>query len=113
MQGEILTSGDPYTIPQAGYDHDWDAHGGGAYLHEHLIDDYVSCWQQGLPNGETDASVRAWWRPLVPIYTARCMMLERTYFLAAACAIQRSAPRTPQPSLRANNHILLLLLVPG
>jgi hypothetical protein len=57
LQGEVLTSGDPYTIPQAGYNHAWDTHGGGAYLHEHLIDDYVSCWQQGLANGETDASV--------------------------------------------------------
>lgn len=27
------------------------------YLHQHLIDDYISCWQQGLANGETDASV--------------------------------------------------------
>ena len=38
MQGEILTSGDPYTIPQKGFNHAWDAHGGGAYLHEHLVD---------------------------------------------------------------------------
>ena len=53
----MLTSGDPYTIPQAGFNHAWNTHGGGAYLHEHLVDDYVSCWQQGLPNGETDASV--------------------------------------------------------
>ena len=53
----MLTSGDPYTIPQAGFNHAWNAHGGGAYLHEHLVDDYVSCWQQGLANGETDASV--------------------------------------------------------
>ena len=22
-----------------------------------LVDDYVSCWQQGLANGETDASI--------------------------------------------------------
>ena len=28
MQGEILTSGDPYTIPQKGFNHAWDAHGG-------------------------------------------------------------------------------------
>jgi hypothetical protein len=41
---------------QAGYNHAWDTHGGGAYLHQHLIDDYVSCWQQGLANGEIDAS---------------------------------------------------------
>ena len=57
MQGEITTSGDPYTIPQAGYNHAWDAHGGGAYLHQHLITDYISCWQQGLADGEIDASV--------------------------------------------------------
>ena len=57
MLFQVLTSGDPYTIPQAGFNHAWNAHGGGAYLHEHLVDDYVSCWQQGLPNGETDASV--------------------------------------------------------
>ena len=54
---QVLTSGDPYTIPQKGFNHAWNAHGGGAYLHEHLVDDYVSCWQQGLANGETDASI--------------------------------------------------------
>lgn len=32
LQGEVLTSGDPYTIPQVGYNHAWDAHGGGAYV---------------------------------------------------------------------------------
>ena len=43
--------------PTHRFNHQWDAHGGGAYLHEHLIDEYISCWQQGLANGETDASV--------------------------------------------------------
>lgn len=57
LQGEVLLGGDPYTVPQKHYVHDWDTHGGGAYLHQHLIDDYVSCWQQSLSNGETDASV--------------------------------------------------------
>ena len=30
LQGEVLTSGDPYTIPQKGFNHAWDTHGGGA-----------------------------------------------------------------------------------
>ena len=37
MQGEIMMPGDPYTIPQKGYNHAWDTHGGGAYLRQHLI----------------------------------------------------------------------------
>jgi hypothetical protein len=57
LQGEILSPGDPYTIPQPGYCQDWDCHGGAAYLHEHLGTDYIPCWQQGLSNGEIDAAV--------------------------------------------------------
>lgn len=26
------------------------------YLHEHLVHDYVQCWQQGLSDGEWDAA---------------------------------------------------------
>eukprot|EP00729_Bicosta_minor_P007480 gene7480-20521_t len=36
LQGEVLTSGDPYTIPQVGYNHAWDAHGGGAWFNYYL-----------------------------------------------------------------------------
>ena len=44
-------------IPQAGYCHDWDCHGGSAWLHQHMMNNYVYCWQQGLSNGEIDGSV--------------------------------------------------------
>jgi hypothetical protein len=57
LQGELLNDGDPYLIPQKGYCHAWDCHGGAPYLHEHLVSQYEACWQQGLPNGEIDASV--------------------------------------------------------
>lgn len=57
LQGEIITDETPYTIPQKGYCHDWDCHGGAVYLHEHVVNDYVYCWQQSLANGEWDAAV--------------------------------------------------------
>jgi hypothetical protein len=38
------------------YCHDWDCHGGAVYLHEHMVNDYVYCWQQGLSDGEWDAA---------------------------------------------------------
>jgi hypothetical protein len=52
----LLDLGSPYVIPQPGYCQDSDCHGGGAYLHEHLVTGYVSCWQQGLGDGEIDAA---------------------------------------------------------
>eukprot|EP01060_Flectonema_neradi_P038965 TRINITY_DN835_c0_g2_i3.p1 TRINITY_DN835_c0_g2~~TRINITY_DN835_c0_g2_i3.p1 ORF type:complete len:735 (+),score=137.41 TRINITY_DN835_c0_g2_i3:1024-3228(+) len=57
LDGEIITNESPYTIPQAGYCHDWDCHGGGVYLHEHLSTNYTACWQNALSNGEWDAAV--------------------------------------------------------
>ena len=46
LQGEILTSGDPYTIPQAGYNHAWDAHG---MLHPRItILTYVVGFQEAV-----------------------------------------------------------------
>lgn len=57
LQGELLANGDPYLIPQQGYCQAWDCHGGGGYLHEHLVEQYEACWQQGLPDGEIDAAV--------------------------------------------------------
>ena len=42
----------PYVCSQ-----DWDCHGGDVYLHEHLVSDYVFCWQQDLADGEWDAAV--------------------------------------------------------
>jgi hypothetical protein len=57
LQGEVLLAEDPYTEPQAGYCHSWDCHGGDAYLHQHVVNEYVYCWQQSLANGEVDASV--------------------------------------------------------
>lgn len=57
LQGEVLLDEDPYTIPQAGYCHSWDCHGGAAWLHQHIIHHYVYCWQQALSNGEIDAAV--------------------------------------------------------
>lgn len=57
LQGEVILDEDPYTIPQAGYCHSWDCHGGSAWLHQHVMNNYVYCWQQGLSNGEIDGSV--------------------------------------------------------
>ena len=34
--GGMLVGGDPYKVPQPGYCHDWDCHGGTAWLHQHL-----------------------------------------------------------------------------
>jgi hypothetical protein len=55
--GAVLLPGDPWLPPQPGYSHDWDAHGGSAYLHQHLVENYVPCWQQALADGEWDAAV--------------------------------------------------------
>lgn len=57
MQGEIFLDQDPYTVVQPGYSHAWNAHGGAAHLHEHLVTHYAACWQQSLSNGEWDPSV--------------------------------------------------------
>ena len=55
--GGMLVSGDPFVVPQPGYCHDWDCHGGAAWLHQHVVTDYNSCWQQTLSNSEWDAAV--------------------------------------------------------
>ena len=57
LGNEILTAGTPYFIPQTGYCQDWDCHGGGVYLHEHLATNYTFCWQNALSNGEWDTAV--------------------------------------------------------
>ena len=53
----MTTVGDPYKIPQPGYCQGWDCHGGAAWLHQHLVSNYVSCWQQQLSDGEWDGAV--------------------------------------------------------
>ena len=55
--GGMLTTGDPYTVPQPGYCQGWDCHGGTAWLHQHLATDYDFCWQQALGDGEWDGAV--------------------------------------------------------
>jgi hypothetical protein len=57
LQGEVIIDTNPDDVPQPGYSHDWDAHGGAAWLHQHLVRNYSGCWQQALPNGEIDPSV--------------------------------------------------------
>ena len=57
MQGEILVDQDPYTIVQPGYAHNWNTHGGAAYLHQHMVTHYGACWQQAESNGEWDPSM--------------------------------------------------------
>ena len=57
MQGEILVDQNPYTIVQPGYGHQWDNHGGAAYLHQHYGSHYGACWQQAESNGEVDPSM--------------------------------------------------------
>jgi hypothetical protein len=57
IQAGELVRGDPYFIPQPGYGHDWDEHGGAAWLKQHLVTDYNACWQQKLGDGEWDAAV--------------------------------------------------------
>ena len=55
--GGMLVSGDPYKVPQPGYCHDWDCHGGAAWLHQHMVSNYDFCWQQSLSDGEWDGAV--------------------------------------------------------
>lgn len=58
LQTEVyLDLGSPWDIPQAGYDHAWDAHGGDTWLHQHVIRNYTDCWQNRLANGEMDGSM--------------------------------------------------------
>eukprot|EP00051_Salpingoeca_urceolata_P011338 m.140348 g.140348 ORF g.140348 m.140348 type:complete len:1261 (+) comp17082_c0_seq3:824-4606(+) len=57
LQGEVITDVDPYSIPQRGYCHDWDCHGGCAWLHQHVVHNYTACWQQSLSDGEWDCAV--------------------------------------------------------
>ena len=55
--GGMLVGGDPYKVPQPGYCHDWDCHGGAAWLHQHMVTNYDFCWQQSLGDGEWDGAV--------------------------------------------------------
>jgi len=57
QRGEIFVDEDPYTVVQPGYGHNWNNHGGSAYLHQHLVSHYAACWQQSLSNGEWDPSI--------------------------------------------------------
>ena len=63
LQGEIITDtpsapdGGATIIPQPGYCQDWDCHGGEVWLHEHVVSNYTSCWQQALADGEWDAAL--------------------------------------------------------
>ena len=56
MQGEIVVDFDPYMIVQPGYSHQWNTHGGAAWLHQHMVSHYGGCWQQRESNGEIDPS---------------------------------------------------------
>ena len=55
--GGVLVGGDPYTVPQPGYCHEWDCHGGAAWLHQHMVTNYDFCWQQRLADGEWDGAI--------------------------------------------------------
>lgn len=57
LQGELLVDQDPWTIVQPGYAHNWNTHGGAAWLHQHMISHYGACWQQTESNGEIDPSM--------------------------------------------------------
>ncbi len=57
LQGEIVVDQDPYEIVQPGYSHDWNNHGGAAYLHQHMVEGYGACWQQQLSDGEIDPAM--------------------------------------------------------
>ena len=57
MQGEILVDQDPWVIVQPGYAHNWNTHGGAAFLHQHMGTHYGACWQQSESNGEIDPSM--------------------------------------------------------
>ncbi len=57
QKGEILLYQDPYVIVQPGYAHAWNTHGGSAYLHQHVVNNYGACWQQTESNGEWDPSL--------------------------------------------------------
>ena len=48
---------DPYTIAQKGYCQAWDCHGGDHWLHQHVRQEYMACWQQALADGSVDAAV--------------------------------------------------------
>jgi hypothetical protein len=55
--GGMLVAGDPWNVAQPGYCHEWDCHGGAAWLHQHVATNYGSCWQQALSSNEIDAAV--------------------------------------------------------
>ncbi len=55
LTDEIYAGGDPYDSGSGG---GWNQHGGGAWLHQHLITDYAACWQNPLANGEWDQVIK-------------------------------------------------------
>lgn len=57
LRGEVIPDSDPNVVAQPGYCQEADCRGGAVYLHEHLLQNYSSCWQQGLGDGEIDAAV--------------------------------------------------------
>src|SRR5205085_668132 len=57
QQGEIFVDQDPYIVVQPGYSHDWDAHGGTSYLHQHMITNYAGCWQAIVSDTVWDPSL--------------------------------------------------------
>lgn len=54
LTDEIFVGGDPWDSGSGG---GWNQHGGGAWLHQHLITDYAACWQNSQSNGEWDQAV--------------------------------------------------------
>jgi hypothetical protein len=59
LQGEIYLDlpNSPWTVPQKGYNHEWDAHGGDVWLHQHVAEGYTPCWQNPLANGDMDGAM--------------------------------------------------------
>ena len=57
QQGAIFIDEDPWVVVQPGYSHDWNSHGGSAWLHQHVVTHYAACWQQTESNGEWDPSL--------------------------------------------------------
>ena len=59
LQGEVYLDlpDSPWTVPQKGYAHDWDTHGGDVWLHQHVAEKYTPCWQNPLANGDMDGAM--------------------------------------------------------
>lgn len=52
LDGEVLNDGDPYETLPPDYSHAWNSHGGGSWLHQHVVTDYHDCWHTSLATGE-------------------------------------------------------------